>query len=38
MSEEEKVEHPIAEALNAFLHAVRDIEAAVKIFMPIGDH
>ena len=36
MTEEEKVEHPIAEALNAFLHAVRDIEAAVKIFMPIG--
>ena len=36
MSEKEKVEHPITEAISSFLHAVRDIEAAVKMFVPIG--
>lgn len=33
---ENKQIHPIEAATNAFLHSVRDIEAAVRVFMPLG--
>jgi len=36
MEEKDEKAHPIEEATNTFLHSVRDIEAAVKVFMPIG--